>query len=146
MAVTTPCREWHASNYPAGYGRRWDRSRRRMVAVHRWVMAQVHGWEAIEGRVVMHLCDNPPCYRFDHLRIGTLSDNTQDMLAKGRARGGFAPGHVLSPTKLTPAQVTAIRSLYAAGGIRQVDLAERFGVSQRMVSRIVRQESWRGVA
>ena len=49
-------------------------------------MELVHGPEAIAGKVVMHACDNPPCYRYDHLRIGTQQDNVDDKYAKGRGR------------------------------------------------------------
>lgn len=54
------------------------------VRIHRWVVAQIHGWEALEGKVVMHLCDNPGCFRYDHLRIGTVAENLRDMYSKGR--------------------------------------------------------------
>lgn len=37
------------------------------------------------GMVVMHRCDNPPCVRPDHLRVGTQAENLADMRAKGRA-------------------------------------------------------------
>ena len=40
----------------------------------------------------------------------------------------------------TPGQVREIRKLYAAGGIRQIDLAEVFGISQPEVSRIVNRK------
>ena len=40
----------------------------------------------IEGKVVMHICDNPACFRYDHLRVGTQIDNIHDMFAKGRGR------------------------------------------------------------
>jgi HNH endonuclease len=41
------------------------------------------------GMVIMHDCDNPRCVDVTHLIFGTYSDNTQDMIAKGRAR--FTP-------------------------------------------------------
>ena len=77
----TPCRVWRGSNN-RGYGTR--RIDGKMVYLHRWVVAQIHGWEAIEGKVVMHLCDNPGCYRYDHLRIGTQAENCADRDQKGR--------------------------------------------------------------
>jgi hypothetical protein len=85
---TTPCREWHAANVK-GYGYRWDRKRKRVVLIHRWVVAQLLGWDAIEGRVVMHLCDNPACYRYDHLRVATQDDNMRDAWEKGHTEGAF---------------------------------------------------------
>lgn len=40
-----------------------------------------HCPDCVKGR-------NPPCFRYDHLRLGTAADNTADMLAKGRQRNG----------------------------------------------------------
>jgi hypothetical protein len=36
------------------------------------------------GMYVLHRCDVPGCVNPDHLFIGTLKDNTQDMIRKGR--------------------------------------------------------------
>ena len=85
--VTTPCRKWHRALAGKGYGvkRRRDGSN---DYLHRWVMEQIHGREAIKGKYVMHLCDTPSCYRYSHLRIGTVGDNNRDMVAKGRGRWG----------------------------------------------------------
>ncbi len=47
--------------------------------------------------------------------------------------------------KLTEAKIVELRTLYADGGMRQVDLAERFGVTQGIVSKIVRGVLWRHV-
>jgi len=35
-----------------------------------------------EDLQVLHHCDNPACFRWDHLFIGTVTDNMQDMIAK----------------------------------------------------------------
>ena len=45
-------------------------------------------------------------------------------------------------SKLTTEQIVEIRTRYAAGGIRQIDLARKFGVGQSHISRIIRSESW----
>ena len=34
----------------------------------------------------MHLCDNPPCYNVNHLKVGTTAENNADMARKGRSR------------------------------------------------------------
>lgn len=90
----TQCREYRGQRNQAGYGVRWigDRlSGRRKVYVHRWVVAMIHGWDAIDGKVVRHICDNPACFLYDHLRIGTHADNVADKMAKGRYYRGEGP-------------------------------------------------------
>jgi uncharacterized membrane protein len=44
--------------------------------------------------------------------------------------------------KLDAEVIGEIRQRYAAGGVRQVDLAKEFGVAQSHISRIVRAVSW----
>lgn len=81
MSLEEPCLEWDGARGRGGYGRymRYGRSRYLHLIV----------WEAAfgpvpEGGVVMHLCDNPACYRLAHLRLGTQAENVADMVAKGR--------------------------------------------------------------
>lgn len=86
-SVTTPCRE-ASSLQSRGYGQKYGSGPRPGVPVlmHRWVIAQIEGWDAIRGRVVMHKCDNPACFRYDHLQIGRQVENLRDAVAKKRGR------------------------------------------------------------
>jgi len=110
-------------------------------------MEQVHGPIA-EGMVVMHLCDNPPCYRYDHLRIGTVAENNADRAAKNRSRAGWENpfwlhkrGQEHSQAKLTEDQVRSIRHRLAQGEKGYV-LAAEFGVSKATVSLIKNRKLW----
>jgi hypothetical protein len=51
------------------------------MLAHRFVASLT---EDIEGKIVMHRCDNPSCVRPDHLIVGTQSDNMADMQRKDR--------------------------------------------------------------
>jgi len=109
---------------------------------HRLVYALAHGLSRadIEGLVVMHICDNPPCVNVEHLALGTHADNVADREAKGRGRRprGVDHGHA----KLTESQVAEIRTRYTAGGVLQRVLAVEFGVKIVAVSNIVRRKTW----
>lgn len=94
-----------------------------------------------------HRCDNPPCVNPAHLFDGTHQDNNADMHAKSRGlpppvRIGAANGN----SKMNESSVTELRQLYASGGITQVSLAAQFGITQAVVSQIVRRVTWRHVA
>jgi hypothetical protein len=65
--------------------------------VHRFAYELAHG-PIPPGVNVLHRCDNPPCFRIDHLYLGTQKDNARDMVAKGRQRPRLAAckrGHPL---------------------------------------------------
>tara|TARA_R110000751_G_scaffold13117_2_gene44405 strand:- start:1017 stop:1349 length:333 start_codon:yes stop_codon:yes gene_type:complete len=47
--------------------------------------------------------------------------------------------------KLSNDQVVEIRSRYARGGVRQIDLAREFGIARENVRRLIRGESYQDV-
>jgi len=83
------CTEWPGPRYDKGRGEGYERSYGRVWwlgkdrLVHRVVWEILHG--AIpSGMMVCHKCDNPPCFRGDHLFLGTSTDNQRDSSGKGR--------------------------------------------------------------
>lgn len=91
--------------------------------------------------VVRHTCDVPKCVNPGHLVAGTQLDNIRDMERRGRRRPP-TPENARS-TKLNRAQVEDIRRRYAQGGVSQVELGRQFGVTDRNISAIVRERTWR---
>lgn len=61
-------------------------------------------------------------------------------------RQGTGSGELNHRSALTNDQAQEIRRRYAAGGVRQVDLALEFGVRQAAISRIVRGVSYQQIA
>lgn len=133
--LSTPCLvapEWVARDV-GGYARMPPGpGRPGRTSLHRIVMADVYGWAALQGKVVMHLCDNPPCYRLGHLRVVTQADNARDMWAKGRARPACRKGSANSRSKLSDEDVATVRAELAAG-VPGLQLARRFGVHHKTI-------------
>ena len=104
---------------------------------------------------VLHRCDVPRCCNPKHLFLGTKKDNSDDMIAKGRARKatGDANASRLYPerrprgekhhgAKLTREDVLLIRSSAESGPT----LAKKFGVDRSNINCIRRGDTWRDVA
>lgn len=61
----------------------------------------------------------------------------------GRAR---PRGEAVHSAKLSAAAVQALRAQYARGGVTYVQLAARYGVSDRTVANAVARRTWRHVS
>lgn len=151
----TPCVLWQGPVDRQGYGRLKvpdDDGVLKATGPHRWVMDVL--MVAEEGRhlrpdeFVLHLCDNPPCFRVDHLMVGTVQENNQQMFDRGRAspppRNVFY-GEEHPRSKLTERSVQAIRSQYRAGVTVKI-LAREFGVGQTAVRRVLKGLTWNQVS
>lgn len=125
-------------------GSRTDKSAKTVMA-HRWIYEQTHG-PIPDGMIVGHACDIPECVNPDHLWIGTVQDNVNDMRAKGRDNytGTKTPYKGPKPwsAKLTAGKVRQMRRLFATGKWTKAALAEKFGVHRVTVIGILRGDFW----
>lgn len=93
--MKSPCREWMKfCNH--GYGT--ISYNRRTFGTHVIAyLCQTKTNVIPSGMVVRHLCGNPKCLRYDHLRLGTYSENANDSKIHGTAKVGV--NHSLSSIK-----------------------------------------------
>lgn len=78
----TECWNWTKYRSRAEYGVVWHNGKH--VFAHRVAYELANGTKILEGLVVRHKCDNPPCVNPAHLETGTPADNVQDMMERGR--------------------------------------------------------------
>ena len=91
-----------------------------------------------EGLIIRHKCDNRLCMNPEHLESGTLQQNADDRVSRGRG------GHGMAGAKVTPSMVRDIRSSFAQG-TTQKEIAEKYKISKGAVSLMVRGLTWKNV-
>lgn len=139
------CWEWTAG-CSRGYGQIGEGGRRgKMLYAHR-VSYELHNGpipigEGYHGTCVCHTCDNPPCVNPSHLFLGTIADDTRDMVEKGRQARGEKNGRA----KLTEKEVEEIRRGYVRYSRThgQSALARKYGVNPTAIGFIIRGEHWK---
>ena len=130
-----PCWEWTGYRIVKGYGCLWNPTARKYIYAHR-ISHELH-IGPLGDLLCCHRCDNPSCVNPNHLFAGTVKQNAQDAINKGRMLVGQKNGQ----SKLSPAQIKSIR-LYAENGWRHGKIAEHFCVNRSTVSQILRGERW----
>lgn len=149
-SVDSPCIEWQGHRDKNGYGVKGVKGKN--WKVHRLEWTKAYG-DIPKGINICHKCDNPACYRLDHLFAGTQRQNVLDMFAKGRGNRRVGPnpaaGHVGEnncKAKLTWENVRMLREInkntpvYGAlcGYYKRL-----FGVSHDTIRSVVTNKTWR---
>ncbi len=139
------CWNWTGAKDKNGYGFIKQYNTRKMTKTHR-ASYQLFKEEIPEGMHVCHSCDNPSCCNPDHLWLGDNQANINDAYQKGRIKkleyNGIGSKNGCS--KLVEEQVLEIRKLYN-DGLSQEKISKMFGVSQVLISGIVRMVTWKHV-
>lgn len=114
--------------------------RGRDLSAHRVSYAIHYGVDPLD-LMVCHKCDNPICTNPVHLFLGTAKDNSDDKIAKGRARHPDSRGEKNPRSILTREDVRYIR---LASNIRMAntELAVLFGVHHATISAIKLGKIW----
>lgn len=139
MIPIAGCWIWMGCVSEDGHGTR--RRNGRGIGVHRIAYCEHHGIsiESIDGLVVRHKCDNPPCINPNHLELGTHSDNMRDRVERDRTAYGERAGGC----KLNAAQIAEIRTAYVYGSkeFGGGALGKRYGVSAAHIWMIVNNQT-----
>lgn len=122
-------------------GVRDDTGKRRTIYVHQLVLFTFVGPRP-EGQEASHVSGDQLDNRPENLRWETKPENNSRKKAHGTQPRKYGSANPAS--KLTDEQRAKIRSLYAAGGVSQRALADRFGVAQSSIGDVIRGDQAHG--
>ncbi|MBX3543244.1 HNH endonuclease signature motif containing protein [Chelatococcus sp.] len=132
------CWCWKGSRLKSGYGKIGPGGRGRPDLLAHRVSYEIHRGVIPDGLYVMHMCDNPPCVNPAHLSIGAPSQNSADMVVKGRNRYQAHSGEKNGWSVLTEEKVMAIH----ASADSTAHLARLLGVSESAVRDVRKRRTW----
>ena len=134
------CWIWTACCSSEGYGKIGVAGKSEYAHRVSW---EIHNGEIPEsighhGTCVLHRCDVPACVNPDHLFLGSIKDNIQDMISKNRNKPPCLGGDSHGMSKIS--KTTAIKIFTDTRF--QTTLAQEYGLSQTTISKIKRREHW----
>lgn len=139
------CWMWTGSLNGRGYGKIGLGSRHLGVGYAHRVSYEINVGDVPPGLQVCHRCDRPSCVRPSHLFVGTALENTQDCVAKGRARRGVMPGERNGRAKVGATEVAVIRMHPVMSDKQAAALATELDVSPGHIKNIHARRTWRHI-
>jgi len=147
------CWLWTGGVDKNGYGRVKlppdENGERRIQGIHRIMYERYIGPIPEDKPLIMHICDTPVCCNPKHLRAATPSENSADMVAKGRSKissGAYKKGQTAGANnvkcKLTQADVDFIRAYPQKYGSQKF-LANTYGVTRDTIFKILSNHIWK---
>ncbi len=119
------------------------------TGAHRF-MLMILGHNIPKGYVVCHHCDNPSCVNPDHLFIGTVNDNNQDKVKKGRQTS--FPGSKNPLSKIDEFTARRIKAEAIVGsrvgynnGSNIKEIAKKYRVHVETVRLIANGKTWKHI-
>ena len=133
---TSTCWLWTAGVSKDGYGKYWYNKKN--IRAHRYSY-MVSKSEIADGLVVRHTCDVRLCVNPKHLLLGTVQDNIDDMIERGRRKVNNGEHH--GNNRLTNDDIYEIKILRGFD-FTNIELAKRFQVSDSLISLILSGKRW----
>lgn len=139
--LTTPgatpddCQEFNGALHHTGYARvQIDGVTK---GLHVWALIEETGLDLSATMDTLHSCDNRACANARHLRWGTLQENMDDKVARGRQSRLAGEEHPSAKLKWSD-----VREIRARAHEPRALLAAEFGVSDTLVHLIIHNERW----
>jgi len=133
------CWEWKNCKNQKGYGSFYFDKKLRYA--HRVSYFLSHG-QFDESLFVLHHCDNPSCVNPNHLFLGTIKENSDDMILKGRDIHPKGSDHPSS--KLIENDILKIVELINEN-YNYADIANVFNVGSTTINNIAQGFTWKHV-
>lgn len=136
------CWVWEGSKNAEGYGHfnLGDFPKQTTVRATAFIYEFIFG-VIPKDKVVCHKCDNPTCVNPWHLFVGSMKDNTQDAIRKGR-NIGFGYINKKGKNSVPHRHIRKMREYFDKGLATPRELAEVFNLSRRFVNEIVQRRAY----